>query len=425
MRHFLFEDKEYKIRPRFRSLKTREQEPGRALVQLLRLLGRSAGKRENTYSTGRIRNIDARQKCTVKMQYSNSAAAHRVQLEHYLVREGTDIDGGQAQLYGSDIEEYRKNMTDRNFRIFLSPQSDKTDLKDLTEKFVKKLELATGYKLYWQGANHYNTAHPHAHLLINGTDRTGKQVEIPKDIVKTFMREYAQDICTAQLGKRTKEELALEKEKALTTQRYTHLDDKIKELCNGSFKVNLDSVISRRERERLLVRIQTLKQMNLCEYKDGGYKLFPRWEDDLRANGRYNTFLKARTKLRYNSLGSLKVFSGSHGQITGKVTKVYRTDGDASDNHAVILEAFNGNSYFVPLFKKPEMMDGECKAALREGELVSIKTYENQRGRLTPMIFKQNSAMAEKEIRKNGYTGTLVMEVLNGLDGKEKHLGKS
>jgi len=441
MRHFLFEDKEYRINPQFRRRRLREQDPSRALAQLLREL-RPGKKRRAFISTGRIRGTDTRQKCVVKMQYSSSAAAHRDQLEHYLVREGTDIDGGQARLYGSDIDEYRKNMADRNFRIFLSPQSKQVDLKDLAQRFIIKLEYATGYKLHWQGANHYNTAHPHAHLLINGTDRAGKEVEIPRDIVKTFMREYARDICTSQLGSRSLQEIALEKEKELTARRFTRLDEKIKESCGGTFKVNLSGIANPLQRERLLARVEALRKMKFCVYKDGHYRLSPRWEEDLRANGRYNTFLKARSELKYSDAASLKVFSGSGGQITGKVTKVYRTDEDASDNHAVILEGVDGKAYFVPLFKTPEVRnakrerdvsgdpDGKGtqhkRELLREGELVSIKTYENQRGRLTPLIYKKETAQVLSEIQKNGYRGKLAAELLNRrADKKQKSIEKN
>ena len=361
------------------------------------------------------------------MQYSDSRKAHRLQLEKYLVREGTDIGGGKAKLYGTDIGEYRKNMAERNFRIFLSPQSNKVDLKVLAEKFMLKLQRATGHKLCWQAANHYNTAHPHAHLLINGADKAGKPVDIPKDIVKTFMREYARDICTAQLGIRTKAEMELEKEQELTARRYTRIDRRIKELCSGTFKVNIAGAINAQERERIMARIESLGKMNLCMYKDGSYKLSSRWEEDLRANGRYNAFLKARAILRYSKPASLRVFSGSQGQITGKVTKVYRTDGDASDSHAAILEGLDGKAYFVPLFKKPLVwVDAfkNQKEPLREGALVSIKAYEGQRGRLTPIMFKREMAQALDEIRKKGYSGTLAMELLNAAGRKEKHIGR-
>jgi len=424
MRHFLFENHEYKISPQFR--RARDQDSSKALMRLLRV-GKHSGTKSkgSNYSTGRQAAVDSRQKCIAKMQYSNNGKAHLVQLEQYLVREGTGIDGEQASLYGTDSDEYRKNLSDRNFRIFLSPQSNKVDLTDLTKRFIIKLEAATGYKLLWQAANHYNTAHPHAHLLLNGTDKSGKLIEIPKDIVRTFMREYTRDICTSQLGRRSKKELEIEREKELRAPRYTRLDGRIKELCGGTFKINLSNVTGE-EQKRILTRIDSLSKMKLCSYKEGGYKLSPRWEEDLRSNGRYNTFLKARSLLQYSNPASLKIFSGSQKQITGKVTKVYRTDGDASDNHAVILEGVDGKAYFIPLFKQPELRDGDRRGQLRDGELVTIRTYESQKGRLTPLIFKSDPERVRKEITKNKSTGRLAEELLQASSTvKPKNISQS
>jgi hypothetical protein len=354
--------------------------------------------------------------CVAKMQYSDSLKAHRLQLEKYLVREGTERDGSRAKLYGTDIEEYRENMAERNFRIFLSPQSDKVDLTALTEKFVKKLEASTGYKLYWEAANHYNTAHPHAHVLINGKDKNGKEVEFPKDVVRTFMREYARDICTAQIGSKTRKDLETEREKELTAGRFTSLDKRIKELCGGGFRVNLTG--EKENRDQLLARLEYLRKLKLCAYKDGGYKLSPRWEENLKANGRYNCFLKARAALRHSPPSSLRLYSGLDGSITGKVVKVYRTDGDASDNHAVVVEGLNGKAYFVPLFKKPELREGDKKISLKEGDFISVRTYETQRGRLTPVMVKRDEHQVWREIKKGGFTGSLAAEVIQKERGE-------
>ena len=416
MRHFLFEEKEYRINPRFKR-KRNEQDSAMALAKLLRRLSprsRSGSSGSKNYGVGSKRGHDARQKCVVKMQYSNSGIAHSKQLEEYLVREGTDIDGGRAKLYGTDLDEYRKNMVDRNFRIFLSPQSDKIDLKDLTEKFMKTLEQRTGYKFYWQAANHYNTAHPHAHILINGKDKYGRDVEIPRDIVKTFMREYARDICTSQIGNRTAGEIALEKERELEAQRFTHIDENIKNLCGGNFSINTKHIHS--DRERVLTRIENLRKMGFCSYKDGAYHFSPKWEDDLRTNGRYNTFLTARAELRYTDQANLKVFTGADGVITGKVTKIYKPDDDFSNNHAVIIEGLDGKAYFVPLLKAPEIhaktgSGSTEKTKLKEGELVRISTYQTQHGRLTPVIFKQDEKAVIREINRNGYSGSLASEI--------------
>ncbi|MDR2941747.1 MAG: DUF3363 domain-containing protein [Treponema sp.] len=426
MRHFLFEDKEYRINPYFKRRK-KEQDSAVALSRLLRRLGprsrRGSGGNKTAGGGGLGRSVDARQKCVVKMNYSDSIEAHRVQLEQYLVREGKGLDGGKPELYGTDIDEYRDNMVGKNFRIFLSPQSDRIDLANLAERFIKKLEQQTGYTLYWQAANHYNTAHPHAHLLINGKDKDGKEVDIPRDVVKTFMREYARDICTAQIGYRTPAEIEIDKEKQLEAPRFTHLDKTINELCGNGNRVNLKGIIGDRERVRILTRLENLRKIGLCTYEDGSYQLSHSWEEDLRANGRYNTFLKARSQLQYADPSKLKVYTGEHGTISGKVTKIYRTDDDTSDNHAVVIESLDGKTaYFVPLFKTPEMFTGKSKTRLengkpvlkdgkpvierektklREGETVSIKTYESQRGRLTPVIFKQTESQLLKGVKND------------------------
>jgi len=402
MRHFLFEDKPYRISPYFKRRK-KEQDSAVALAKLIkRLTPRSSyvGEIGNKSSGGGItytrRSFDTRQKCVVKMQYSNSIDAHRFQIKEYLVKEGKSIDGGKPELYGTDFEEYQNNMVERNYRIFLSPQSDKIDLKDMTEKFIKKLEQQTGYSFYWQAANHYDTAHPHAHLLINGKDKNGKEIEIPRDVVKTFMREYARNICTAQIGHRTANEIAIEKEKELEAPRFIKLDQNIKELGGDSGKVYSNQIYS--NRERILTRLENLRKLGMCNYVNGAYNLSPQWEDNLRANARYNTFLKARSELKQTDPSNLKVYTGEHGTITGKVTKIFSPEDDFSNNHAVIVECPDGKAYFVPLFKKPELNAVQNKTKLKmglmEGDFVSIKTYESQKGRLTPVIFKADARTA-------------------------------
>jgi hypothetical protein len=424
MRHFLFEEKAYSIKLSFKKRRA-ERDSARELARFLRALSGKGGKPPHA-APGRGRpRADARQKCVAKMQYSFSRAAHKAQLETYLVREGTDRDGSRAKLFGTDLEEYRGHMADKNFRIFLSPQNGSADLKALAETFIKRLELQTGYKLYWEGACHYNTAHPHAHLLINGVDKNGRDVAFPRDIVKTFMRETARNICTSQLGSRTQQDMDIERESALSSPRFTPLDGQLKGLCAGGFRVDLSGLPpGSRDRERLLARIEFLRSAGLCGWKDGAYNLSPRWEEDLKANGRYNTFLQSRSALRWAPQRSLRLYSGETGKITGRVARVYRTDGDASDSHAVLLETLDGRAFFVPLFKRPEVRGGAANAPLREGEFVSISTYESQKGRLTPVIFKAGAKALRREITQNNYTAPLARDVMRQITGRDLLTGQ-
>jgi len=409
MRHFLFEDKDYEYRANFRRRK-KEKDSVSEFARLLRSFG---GKRFSTGRTKAASRQDLRQKCIAKMNYSSSIEAHRVQLEKYLTREGTDRDGNAAELFGTDLEEYKKNMVGKNFRIFLSPESFDVDTKSLAEQFVKKLEKQTGYHLYWQGACHFNTAHPHAHILINGVDKQGREVNIPRDIVKTFMRETAKDICTAQVGLRTQKDLDREKEQELVALRFTRLDNYIQEI-SGKTEVSRVSVTEPiKDKERILARLETLRKLKLCTYENNGYTMKKNWQEDLKTNSRYNTFLKAREELQYSDSSSLKVYTGEQGLVTGKVTKIYRPDDDASDNHVVVLETLDGKAHFIPFMKRPELYEKGNKFFLKEGELISLKTYKSQKGRLTPVLFKRELRSIKKEIKQSNFSGKLAVEVEN------------
>jgi len=398
MRHFLFEDKEYKLRATFKRRAIRD-----AATELSNILNRHSG----SYKACSHQKTDYRQRCTAKMQYSNSIEAHRVQLEKYLIREGTALDGTQAELFGTDQKEYQNNMDARNFRIFLSPESSNTNLTELANRFIAKLEKQTGYQFFWQGACHYNTSHPHVHLLINGIDKHGKEIKFPKDIVKTFMRETARDICTSQIGRRTHKEIELQKEQELYSARWIKQDNHIQDLCGRFNRIPSSGMIS----QRTLIRIETLKNLQLCKYENGGYTFKDGWQDDLKANGKYNYFLKARQQLQYSTPSLFKVYSGEDGTITGKITKIVRTDGDASDSHAVVIECLDGTSYFVPLLKKPELHDSGNKTPLKEGDLTTVYTYTTQHGRLTPVFSKRDVKSIKNEIRKKGHSGNLALSI--------------
>jgi hypothetical protein len=418
MRHFLFEDKDYRYRVAFK--RHRIPDPAVELARLLR-----SGFTSRRLSGRPERRADVRQKCVVKMQYSNSKEAHMVQLEKYLVREGAGLDGKPPRLFGTNIEAYKANMAEKNFRIFLSPQSGKADLKLLAERFVARLEKQTGYKLYWQGACHYNTAHPHAHLLINGVDQSGRKIRFPPDIVKTFMRETARDICTDQLGIRTKQDLELEKEQELTAPRLTRFDNRLSNLCSGSRLIPNKAYY---DYDRVLSRLEVLKKLNLCAYKNGVYIFKDNWQEDLSANGRYNVFLKAREQLRYTDASLMQTYSGKQGQVTGIITKVYRTDDDASDNHVAVLEGVDGAAYFIPLLKAPELLERKTlpplkkgalktseffdRKALKEGDLVTVKAYKNQRGRLTPCFYKRELKHVQNEIAKSNRSNSLSESIM-------------
>lgn len=397
MKHFLFEDKEYEINPEY---KTRAKDKTRTALQLgaLYLFCKSKKNKALSYSqyrsqqkltsfssgvhTGSVK-IDKRQNCIAKVHYSKSMIAHNEQINRYLQREGAGKDGERPVLFGDDKEIYKDRMVAKNFRIFLSP--GKTDISQqvLTRTFMKKLELQTGYKFTWLAASHYNTAHPHTHILINGLDKEGRDVFFRRDLIKTIMRDTAMDICTSLAGERTREQIQKEKDAQLVANRYTFYDKKLKDYINDYklFPPSLKSLS-----EIYMKRISHLEKLGLCKYENSVYKFQSDWDSTLRIIGRYNMFLNAKQKLQYTDKSRFSLYDYQTGEVAGIITQIYKTD-DISDNHAAVLEGANGKAYFIPLFYKP---------TFKKGDIISVKPKENQKGRLTPYV----TELTEKEFSK-------------------------
>lgn len=396
MRHFLFEDKEYEINPEY---KTRAKDKTRTALQLgaLYLLCKSKKNKTLSYSQYHLQQkqtsssgnntssfkIDKRQNCIAKVHYSKSIAAHKEQINRYLPREGAGKDGERPFLFGDSKETYQDKMVAKNFRIFLSP--GKTDISQqvLTRTFMKKLELQTGYKFTWLAASHYNTAHPHTHILINGIDKEGRDVFFSRDLIKTIMRDTARDICTSLAGERTRDQIQKEKDAQLVANRYTFYDKNLQDYIND-YKLFPPSLKS--HSEIYMKRISHLEKLGLCKYEDGVYKFQPDWEETLRIIGRYNMFLNAKQKLQYTDKSRFNLYDCNVGEVAGIITQIYKTD-DISDNHAAVLEGANGRAYFIPLFYKP---------TFKKGDIISVTPKENQKGRLTPYV----KELSEKEFSK-------------------------
>ena len=394
-KHFIGVD-DYQISPEWKPHQRKKSSMALGLAALYILRKYRSGKKKKGSSggsSGRSSSSyvkDTRQRCTVKMHYSKSMGAHKEQLNRYLVKEGKGKEGETPILYGTPEDEYRKNMTNKNFRIFLSPASNSIPLEALTKTFLTSLEAQTGYKLYWVAAEHYDTAHHHVHLLINGTDKNGKDVFFPPDVVKTFMRENARNICTSLVGSRSKEDIQKEKKGLFTANRYTYLDEQIKaRLINNQFRPKQYV----KENESLLKRLDHLQTLGLCTYKDDKYLFTQSWENTLRTNGRYNAFIGSRKELKHTNEQNLKLYDGTQGKVSGVITKIYKTD-EVSDNHAILLEGIDGNAYFIPLFWKPDV---------RKGENVEIVPEKNQRGRLSPKVYKKSQEDIISEIDKKDY----------------------
>ncbi len=94
-------------------------------------------------------------------------------------------------------------------RLMLSPAADERpdDLRDLTRHVMGELEKEKGMPLYWVGVAHYNTDHPHVHVVLcgGGEDRCGQRCEVRLDRADhARLREGGREYCRTERHERTR-----------------------------------------------------------------------------------------------------------------------------------------------------------------------------------------------------------------------------
>lgn len=160
---------------------------------------------------------------------SGAAIAHL----RYLQRDGTTRDGQPGRLYGPDDDTvddkgFRERWAgDRHqFRFIVSAEdgTEYEDLKPLTRRLMARVEEDLGTKLDWVAIDHFNTGHPHTHIVVRGKDQFGADLIIARDYLTSGMRERACELVDLDLGPRSAREIEASLRAEVEQERLTSLD---------------------------------------------------------------------------------------------------------------------------------------------------------------------------------------------------------
>ena len=151
----------------------------------------------------------------------------------YLRRDGVTRDGEKARLFGPGTEDadgraFAERCGDdrHHFRFIVSPDDapDMSDLRSFTRDLVSQMETDLGTRLDWVAVDHWNTAHPHIHVIVRGVRDDGQDLVISRDYIKEGMRDRARDLITQELGQRTDHDIRRTLETQVEAERWTQLD---------------------------------------------------------------------------------------------------------------------------------------------------------------------------------------------------------
>ncbi|WP_374636116.1 relaxase/mobilization nuclease domain-containing protein [Agrobacterium salinitolerans] len=169
----------------------------------------------------------------VRVVRHTARAAPLAQHLNYLRREGVTRDGEKARLFGPETENADASVfaercqDDRHhFRFIVSPDDalEMADLRSFTRDLVGQMEKDLDTQLDWVAVDHWNTEHPHVHLIVRGIRDDGQDLVIARDYIKEGMRDRARDLITQELGPRTDLDIRRTLERQIETERWTQLD---------------------------------------------------------------------------------------------------------------------------------------------------------------------------------------------------------
>ncbi len=320
--------------------------------------------------------------------------AHLVQLKgstgavmahlRYLQRDGVTRQGEPGELY--DAEQDRANGKEflersdgdrHQFRFVFSPDdgAEYDDLKDLTRRFMERVESDLGTKLDWVAVDHYNTGHPHSHIIVRGKDDTGKDLIIAREYISHGMRERAQEIVTLDLGPRDAVQIDRSLKSEMEQERFTSLDRRLRQEVgeDGILRSGTDPGDGLRQTLRA-GRLQKLQRLGLAdEIAPGQWRLADDMEPVLRRMGERGDILKA---LHYEiqrqgiprGAADYAIYDATDPNakpIIGKLLVRGLSD-ELKDRHYLIVDGVDGRSHYVDIGR------GNGTAPIPDGSIIAI-----------------------------------------------------
>jgi len=300
---------------------------------------------------------------------AKSAAAHM----RYLQRDGTTREGKRGTLYGptNDVAEGNEFLArgagDRHqFRFIVAPEDGAhyEDLKPLVRRWMSQAEHDLGTKLDWVAVDHFNTGHPHSHVLLRGVDDGGKDLIIAREYISHGLAARAAELVNLDLGPRTDREIFEGRQREIAQERFTGIDRRLLLARDGEGLVSSwhrDSI----EQSLLAARLGTLTRMGLAsEEGRGRYRLAEDLEETLRTMGRRGDIIAEmhdQLKLRAPDVPpqDYAIYDPTEGKpLVGRVVARGLAD-EHADRHYMIVAATDGRSHYVELGSRPlsEMLD--------------------------------------------------------------------
>jgi type IV secretory pathway VirD2 relaxase len=310
-----------------------------------------------------------RRRVIVKARYTRMAGggleAARVHLR-YIQRDGVTPEGERGRLYDRDHDGVdagafleRSENDPHQFRFIVSADDSARlhELKPFVRDLMAQMEYDLDTKLDWVAVDHFNTGHPHTHIVIRGRDDHGKDLVMARDYIGHGVRARAQALITIELGPETDIERVQRLHNEVTQERLTQLDRSlIGRVKDGIVMVSVSEERDPAQRTFRTGRLKQLERLGLAEQKQPGiWSLDAKLESKLRQLGeRADKFRMMQRALKEagieRSVAAMALFERGPRKeaLIGRIVGVGMVD-EITDRTWVIIDAVDGRVHYAEL----------------------------------------------------------------------------
>jgi type IV secretory pathway VirD2 relaxase len=285
----------------------------------------------------------------------------------YIQRDGVTREGQPAVLYdrdriGVDGKEFlERGAGDRHqFRLIVSAEDavEYEDLKPFVRRLMAQMEEDLGTRLDWVAVDHFNTGHPHSHIILRGKNDRDHDLIIAREYVSHGLRERAAEIVTFDLGPRSDLEIESRLKNEVEQERFTSLDRKLLREVGEDGVIRSGSDSRDKLNQTLRAgRLQKLRRLGLAqEIRPGQWRLDPGLEPALRRLGERGDIIRTMNRAMRESGQALSVADyaiyapsdAATKPIIGRVAARGLSD-ELNDRQFVIVEGIDGRTHYIEI----------------------------------------------------------------------------
>ncbi|HOV03267.1 MAG TPA: DUF3363 domain-containing protein [Hyphomicrobiales bacterium] len=427
-------EREFRIRPgRIRSTRAQSARPfiAQALAAAKKAgggvsrSGRIVSANRSRFGRGQRASIQANRLITARtrgavikarvVRHSSRAAPLGTHLD-YLRRDGVTRDGERARLFGPgegevDGRAFAERCGDdrHHFRFIVSPDDavEMSDLRSFTRDLVGQMEKDLGTRLDWAAVDHWNTEHPHVHLIVRGVRDDGQDLVISRDYIKEGMRDRARDLITQELGPRTDLDIRRSLERQVGAERWTQLDRQLVRDARDTGVIDLAPDPDRQPdiySVQKVGRLRKLETLGLAQQVGPGqWTIDDKAEATLRELGERGDIIKrmhralAERGIERGSASYVLAAESLDTPIVGRLV-ARGLDDELKGSAYAIVDGVDGRSHHIRL------ADLDAAGDSAPGSIVELRAFDDARGQRRVALAVRSDIDIQTQVTAGGAT---------------------